>query len=158
MRRKLLSVWAKSKFFTRFFFRHALDTDLKDANLNFWTAHPHVFLVAVDKRDNSVVGTIAIQKKSEDTCEINRTSVRKDARKYGIGRKLVEAITQEAKRKGFDNVYLETSSAQKSAIRLYDRVGFKKVGVEDAGNYLPFYLPFFIHSISILKFLYPIPK
>ncbi len=141
-----------------FLCRHALDTDLKDVYLKYWTVHPHVFLVAVDERDNSVVGTIAIQKKSEDMCEINRTSVRKDARKYGIGRKLVEAITEEAKCKGFSNIYLETSSAQKSAIRLYDRLGFKEVGVEDAGNYLPFYIPFFLHSISILKFLYPIPK
>lgn len=148
-----MSIVLTSRQYSQFIFRHALASDLKDPELKFWTAPPHAFLVAVDRRDDSVLGTIAFKKIAEDVCEVNRTSVRSGVRKCGIGKKLVAAVKEEAKKLGYSSIYLETTSAQKSAIRLYLRSGFKEIGVDGADAYLPIHVPLCLHSITIHKFL-----
>jgi len=48
-------------------------------------------------------------------------------RRQGWGRKLLEAILDHARRHGFVEIGLETSSAFRDAIRLYTRSGFVRV-------------------------------
>lgn len=45
----------------------------------------------------------------------------------GIGRKLIEAMSQHAKEKGFDKVGLLVDKENPSAKKLYERIGFKTV-------------------------------
>ena len=109
-----------------FHYRNSLNTDMKDAALQFWTTKPNVFLVA--KIQDKIVGCIAYQKISEDTVEMNRTSVDKDFRGLKIGEKLVKELLKVAKSEGYTKMYLTTGNAMKAPIKLYEKLGFQFMG------------------------------
>ena len=125
--------------------------------MKFWTTPPHFMLVATTDDDNEVVGMVAIQKtKTETTSELNRLSVSASKRGSGIGRALVLAAIKKSQDLGFKNVYLETSDVQAGASRLYERIGFKLVGVYVVASdvNVPFHVPYIFHGIYIRKYLY----
>ena len=105
--------------------RNALDTDMKDEELHFWTTKPNVFLVA--KIRDQVVGCIAYKKIAEDTVEMYRASVDEYFRGRKIGQKLVKELLQYAKSDGYHKMYLITGCAQVPAIKLYQKMGFQFV-------------------------------
>jgi ribosomal protein S18 acetylase RimI-like enzyme len=129
-----------------------LNTDLLDKEMQYWTTPPHFLLVATI--DQSVVGLVSIQKKSELVSELNRLSVSSSARGLGLGKALVEAAIKQSLKVGFKNVYLETSDVQQSAIRIYEKVGFKLTGCYVTSNGLQIYVPHLFHGILIRKYLY----
>lgn len=47
----------------------------------------------------------------------------------GIGRKMMEAALDRAKQMGYEQAELEVASSNQSAIRLYEKLGFKRYGV-----------------------------
>jgi hypothetical protein len=50
---------------------------MKDKDMTFWTTPPHFLLVIVGVSDSSrILGIVSMQKKSDDTAELNRLSVR----------------------------------------------------------------------------------
>ncbi len=77
--------------------------------------------------NGSVVGMVATQKKSDTVCELNRLSVRPKVNGLGIGSALVEAAVEQAAKAGYHGVYLSTSDIHKTAIRIYERIGFKRI-------------------------------
>ena len=105
--------------------RNALDTDMIDEALHFWTDKPNVFLVA--KIRHQVVGCIAYKKIAEDTVEMYRASVDEDFRGLKIGEKLVNELLNYAKSDGYQKMYLITGCAQVPAIKLYQKLGFQFV-------------------------------
>ena len=129
---------------------------MKDGEMIFWTTRPHFMLVIVDEDSSKILGLVSMQKKSEDTAELNRLSVRSEARGLGIGRKLVEAFIEESRKSGFKKVYLETSDPQKAAVRLYERIGFKNIGTDGIGHVIGPYIPSFVHGVHVVKFIYVI--
>ena len=52
-----------------------------------------------------------------------------ESRGKGFGKKLIELCISQAKKYGYDKIYLETLSQMKKAISLYERMGFKKIEV-----------------------------
>jgi len=129
-----------------------LNTDMLDKELQFWTTSPHFLLVATI--DQSVVGLVSIQKKSESVSELNRLSVLSSVRGLGLGKALVEAAIKRSVEVGFKNVYLETTDVQQSAIRIYEKVGFKLTGYFVASIGLPIYVPHLFHGILVRKYVY----
>ena len=105
---------------------------MQDKELTFWTTSPNKFLVATDSTSGRVLGCISYRKIAEDTVEMHRLSVDPNCRGLGLGQKLVQELLRTAKQNGFTSMYLETSFAQKSAIKLYERMGFQFVRVCNA--------------------------
>jgi putative acetyltransferase len=69
--------------------------------------------------------------KTEDgIAEIKRLYVREVYRGRGLGRKLTEAILQEAVSRGYKSVRLDTLPSMKTAIAMYRSMGFKQVKPE----------------------------
>ena len=97
---------------------------MADKALKFWTTSPNVFLVAVSPSTDQVLGCISYRQIAADTVEMHRLSVESKARGLGIGPKLAKALFDTAKKNGFKQLYLETSSPQIPAIKLYDRMNF----------------------------------
>jgi ribosomal protein S18 acetylase RimI-like enzyme len=126
---------------------------MKDGEMTFWTTRPNFMLVIVDQDSSKILGLVSMQKKSEDTAELNRLSVRSDTRGQGIGRKLVEGFIEEARKRGFKKVYLETADAQKPAIRLYERVGFKNIGTDGIAHVIGPYIPSCFHGVYVVKLI-----
>ena len=107
---------------------------MQDKELTFWTTPPNKFLVATDSTSGRVLGCISYRKIAEDTVEMHRLSVDPNCRGLGLGQKLVQELLSTAKQNGFTSMCLETSSSQKSAIKLYERMGFQFVHVCNANQ------------------------
>jgi len=57
-------------------------------------------------------------------CELRKLFLLPESRGLGLGKQLAEACLQYAKSKGYQHCYLDTLSNMKSAIGLYEKLGF----------------------------------
>jgi [ribosomal protein S18]-alanine N-acetyltransferase len=99
----------------------------------FWNelAQRHFYLVARDGA--AVVGYAGLAVVGPDEAWVQNIAVRRDAQRHGIGRRLLEALLDEA---GKRNVLLEVAVDNAAAQRLYARYDFEPVGVR-RGYYQP---------------------
>ena len=93
-------------------------------------------LLAVYKGQS--VGCVGLRKLSDEVCEMKRLYVREQFRGLGIGRALVEAVIEEARKIDYNYMRLDTVPSMEVASTLYMSVGFKKIStyrynpIEDA--------------------------
>jgi len=81
-----------------------------------------VFLVA--RRSQSALGTIAFRVLEPGHAEIKRLFVSGQARGFGLGRRLLAALEDAARRQGITRLSLETGIRQPEAIGLYRSAGY----------------------------------
>lgn len=84
------------------------------------------YLVA--RADGKPVGYVGIWLVADEG-HITNVAVHPDYRSRGVGRRLMEAITELARRKGARRLTLEVRKSNIRAQRLYESLGFKSVGV-----------------------------
>ncbi|WP_433067051.1 ribosomal protein S18-alanine N-acetyltransferase [Dactylosporangium sp. CS-033363] len=103
----------------------------------FWNelALGHYYLVALDV-DGSVLGYAGLAVAGPDEAWVQNLGVRTSAQRRGIGRRLLEALLAEAKRRGARQVLLEVAVDNAPAQRLYAEYGFEAVGIR-RGYYQP---------------------
>ena len=92
-----------------------------------------VFLIA--EIENEIVGYVKINLNSRDgsvqgsqTIEIERIYAAKEYIGQGVGRSLMQASIQEAKKRGCDSLWLGVWEKNPRAIDFYRKWGFKEVG------------------------------
>lgn len=61
--------------------------------------------------------------------KINNIAIKKQFRRNGLGTQLLEYILDLGYRKGCDHATLEVRGSNESAIRLYSKLGFKRIGL-----------------------------
>lgn len=83
------------------------------------------FLVLEDR--GKVVGCGGLMPLDADTAAVQRMYFLPSYRGRGLGRKLLEALLERARKLGFRDAVLETSPRFYEAIALYDRLGFEPV-------------------------------
>ncbi|KAF9418181.1 hypothetical protein BGZ94_009760 [Podila epigama] len=119
----------------------------------FWVAclasHPQLVLGCV-ALDDSSAHTAQLKKRhfndgrSEESfmmpdpnvAELRRMSVHPDYRRLGIGKKLLQALRDHAKKNGFKQVELTTTFFQTEAIAGYKLSGFVEIGDIQVNDYL----------------------
>ena len=74
---------------------------------------------------NAIFGTAALKKLDSDKCELKSLYLLEQYHKKGLGRLLLNTAIQEAKQNGYGEMYLDTLSSSKRAVRLYERAGFR---------------------------------
>lgn len=72
-----------------------------------------------------VVGACALIKHGDDLYELAKMGVNEAYQGRKIGRKLAEAVLKRAEALGAKKVFLESSQKLKSALALYQKLGFK---------------------------------
>jgi ribosomal-protein-alanine N-acetyltransferase len=91
--------------------------------------HPERACLAVWKNPDGVVAGYISFWLVVDEVHINNVAVRPEARTRGIGRALVEWAMREGAGRGATRVLLDVRSANQTARRLYERLGFRQVAV-----------------------------
>jgi putative acetyltransferase len=92
-----------------------------------------VFLVG--RRNQSALGTIAFRVFEPGHAEIKRMFVSDQARGFGLGRRLLVALEDAARRQGITRLSLETGIRQPEAIGLYRSAGYLEC--QPFGEYKP---------------------
>ena len=96
-------------------------------SLKYEISHPHsVCLVAVNE-NRMILGHITMRQ-IFDEGHIYNVAVAENARRQGIGRKLIEAVIYEAGILGISSLTLEVRSKNHAAISLYEKLGFAACG------------------------------
>jgi len=84
--------------------------------------------ILVTLLNNRIVGTASILEKNHNNLYISTMAVNPQYQKKGIGYQLLEYISNFAREKNLHQLSLESYKPLKSAIRLYEKYGFKKTG------------------------------
>ena len=90
--------------------------------------------------DGSVVGGAGIsqlENSSANICELQKMYLLPVARGKGMGAKMMQKCIVAAKNLGYEKCYLETLPYMKSAVKLYERTGFKTLDkpLGETGHY-----------------------
>ena len=73
---------------------------------------------------DQVAGCVALRALETGVCEMKRLYVKPAFRGLGLGKKLVDAIIAEGRRKGYRAMRLDSAPMQERAQALYRKVGF----------------------------------
>ena len=100
---------------------HALDLDrLRRPEITFWTAWD----------DGQLLGCGALKELAPDRAEIKSMRTASAHLRRGVGKRMLHHIVDEATRRGYRHLYLETGStpAFDPARRMYEGLGFTYCG------------------------------
>lgn len=92
----------------------------------------YIFLA---KKDEQIIGTVALTKESDRSFELTKMSVTKISQGYGVSKLLMETCIQLAKQKSWDRLFLYSNSILVPAIALYRRYGFTEIPLEPDSQY-----------------------
>src|SRR5690349_4071220 len=88
-------------------------------------------LTLVAELDGAVAGYV-IGRHAADEAEILDLAVRRDVRRRGVARRLIDAVAARSRRLGLARVYLEVRESNTAAVGLYAQRGFQQVGRRSA--------------------------
>lgn len=77
--------------------------------------------------ETSLIGTVGIRPLNETSCELKALYLYSKYHGQGLGYRLITTALEEAKRIGYEAMYLDTISTSERAIKLYKAVGFEEI-------------------------------
>lgn len=78
--------------------------------------------------DGEAAGAVGVKGLSNGYCEMKRLFARPGFRGKRVGFELVSRIIEEARKRGYSHMRLDTLPAMEKAISLYTYFGFKEIG------------------------------
>jgi len=104
----------------------ALGVDLSFQHLDDELSSLETFYdaILVDREDDAIAGCVALRRIDDDVCEMKRLYIRPHFRGRGIAPRLVQAIVDDARTRGFTRMRLDTLPSMQDAMRLYESFGF----------------------------------
>ena len=97
--------------------------------------YPHAAVFVAERADGAIVGRLSLARDahpaSTHVADLG-LMVAKDARRIGVGRALLEASVEWARRSGVRKLELHVFPWNEPAIQLYERFGFEREGYRKA--------------------------
>ena len=84
-------------------------------------------ILLLAKVGNRIAGCVALRNLGKNICEMKRLYVRPGFRGLRIGKRLAEAVIEEAITIGYSHMRLDTLDSLTKAMQLYASLGFKRV-------------------------------
>jgi len=106
-----------------------LNRDLDDIELSYADG---VFVVA--EHDGAVVATGALIPRDDECGEVVRMSTLRNHRRRGIARRVLNALVDEARARGYAQVRLDTNADWRDAVAFYDRCGMIRLPDPHSGG------------------------
>jgi putative acetyltransferase len=82
--------------------------------------------ILLARRDEAIVGCIALKPLDATTGEVKRLYVQENHRRQGIGRSLAVAIVERARALGYERLLLDTIADMTPALSLYRSIDFEQ--------------------------------
>jgi molybdate transport system substrate-binding protein len=101
------------------------DSDLEDLDAAYFARGGHFDVVISE--EGHIAGCCGVHRLDERTCELRKMYLRRDARRHGVGGRLLRRALAFAKGRGYARMELETASVLKKAIALYTGAGFRPI-------------------------------
>lgn len=103
-----------------------------------YKAEQSIYFVA--ELDDKIVGGAGIsqlENSKENICELQKMYCSPEARGQGVGAQMMQKCLESAKKFGYEKCYLETLPYMTSAVKLYEKTGFKALDAPlgDTGHY-----------------------
>ena len=95
-------------------------------------------VILVAKSGSSVVGVGILQPENAENAKIVRMSVSAEARRMGVGSRILGGLLAAARQQGFRNIGLETTASWKSAVEFYKVHGFVPTHVQNGDQYFSY--------------------
>ncbi len=111
---------------------HSLLDDLADIPASYLNHPRNSFWVA--EIDGQVQGMVGIQQRSTEEAELRRMSVAGDARRQGIGGKLLDTVETFCRDQNYSQIYLATVTHLQPAISMYQKNGYQLTREEQHGQ------------------------
>ncbi len=99
----------------------------------FRTPGSYYFVATINDELVGGCGIFPTENLPNNTCELVKLYLHKDARGSGLGKLLMEKSLQWAKKNGYTQVYLESMPELSKAVSIYEKVGFKRIN-QPLGN------------------------
>jgi putative acetyltransferase len=99
------------------------DEEVADLPGNYGPPKGRLLLASWGK---ALAGCVALRPLEDGICEMKRLYVRREFRRFGVGRRLAERIIQEAALAGYKTMRLDSLPSMVAARTLYQRLGFRE--------------------------------
>jgi ribosomal protein S18 acetylase RimI-like enzyme len=109
----------------RYFDGAAFDEEVVGLPGKYARPKGRLLLASVDGR---AAGCVALRSLGDGSSEMKRMFVDPEFRGRGVGKALAVKVIDEARLAGYRTMRLDTSVRQLEAIRLYERLGFTRIG------------------------------
>lgn len=80
--------------------------------------------------DEHIVGVVVITDRAEGEAEVTNLAVDEAWQGHGLGRRLLESAIAQARARGLQRLAIATGNSSLAQLGLYQRVGFRIVGVD----------------------------
>lgn len=103
------------------------DPEVDDMSSNYRAKRSRYFVIVREDKVFGGAGIAPLEGGGETVCELRKMFMLPPTRGFGLGRRLLSILMQEARKIGFDACYIETLERMEAANSLYQKFGFQRL-------------------------------